>query len=55
MKAGKLNYISVISEAELWRGLRVREVDSRNILLLAQFVRLPSRSEAACLDASVLC
>lgn len=51
VKAGKLNYISVISEAELWRGLRAHEVDSHNILL-AQFVRLPLRSEAACLAGS---
>ena len=51
VKAGKLNYISVISEAELWRGLRAHEVDSHKALL-AQFVRLSLRSEAACLVGS---
>lgn len=44
IKAGRLNYISVISEAELWRGLRANEVEKHNILL-AQFVVLPLRSE----------
>lgn len=51
IKAGKLNYISVISEAELWRGLHANEVDRHN-LLLAQFVILPLRSEAARLAGS---
>lgn len=44
--AGKLTYISVISEAELWRGLRAGEMEKHNALF-AQFVILPLRSEAA--------
>ncbi len=51
VKTGKLNYISVISEAELWRGLRAHEVDRHNVLL-AQFTVLPLRSEAARLAGS---
>lgn len=51
IKAGKLNYISVISEAELWRGLRTHEVEKHN-LLLTQFTRLPLRSEASRLAGS---
>lgn len=51
VKTGKLNYISVISEAELWRGLRTHEVDRHNVLL-AQFIVLPLRSEAARLAGS---
>ncbi len=39
-------YLSVISEAELWRGLRVDEVD-RHHALIAQFVSLPLSSKAA--------
>lgn len=37
-------YLSVITEAELWRGLRAGELD-RHEALLAQFVVLPLRSE----------
>jgi len=39
-------YLSVISEAELWRGLRVNEVDSHHALL-SQYVSLPLHSNAA--------
>ena len=39
-------YLSVITEAELWRGLRVGELDKHEALL-AQFIILPLRSEAA--------
>ncbi len=39
-------YLSVISEAELWRGLRVGEVEKHHALL-TQFVSLPLYSEAA--------
>lgn len=51
VKAGRLNYISVISEAELWRGLHAHEIDRHN-LLLAQFTILPLRSESARLAGS---
>lgn len=51
IKAGKLNYVSVISEAELWRGLHANELDRHN-LLMAQFTVLPLRSEAARLAGS---
>lgn len=39
-------YISVITEAELWRGLRVIEVE-RHEALLAHFVIVPLHSDAA--------
>ncbi|MCP4427037.1 MAG: type II toxin-antitoxin system VapC family toxin [Chloroflexi bacterium] len=39
------SYLSVITEAELWRGLRVGELDEHEALL-AQFTILPLRSEA---------
>jgi len=39
-------YLSVISEAELWRGLRPGEIE-RHEALLALFVPLPLTSEAA--------
>ena len=39
-------YLSVISEAELWRGLRAGELDQHRALI-AQFTILPLRSEAA--------
>lgn len=45
--AGELKgYVSVITEAELWRGLRVDEVE-RHEALLALFTRLPLDSAAA--------
>ncbi len=39
-------YLSVITEAELWRGLRVGELE-RHEALLSQFTILPLRSNAA--------
>jgi predicted nucleic acid-binding protein len=39
-------YVSVITEAELWRGLRSGEVD-RHELILSQFISLPLDSDAA--------
>lgn len=39
-------YVSVITEAELWRGLRAHEVE-RHEALLALFTRLPLDSVAA--------
>ena len=39
-------YMSVITEAELWRGLRAGELDKHQALI-AQFTVLPLRSEAA--------
>jgi predicted nucleic acid-binding protein len=39
-------YLSVITEAELWRGLRTEEI-SRHEALLNQFTILPLRSETA--------
>lgn len=45
IKAGQLTYVSVISEAELWRGLRAGEMEKHNALF-AHFVILPLRSEA---------
>ena len=39
-------YMSVITEAELWRGLRAGELDKHRALV-AQFTILPLRSEAA--------
>lgn len=39
-------YISVITEAELWRGLRAEEVE-RHLLIVEQFVSLPLDSDAA--------
>lgn len=39
-------YISVITEAELWRGLRVEELD-RHEMIMEQFISLPLDSEAA--------
>lgn len=39
-------YVSVITEAELWRGLRSGEVD-RHKLILSQFISLPLDSDAA--------
>jgi predicted nucleic acid-binding protein len=45
--AGELTpYISVITEAELWRGLHAGEVEKHQVLL-AQFTILPLRSDAA--------
>lgn len=41
-------YMSVISEAELWRGLRPGELQ-RHEALVAQFIVVPLRSDAACL------
>jgi predicted nucleic acid-binding protein len=39
-------YVSVITEAELWRGLRPDELE-RHELLLSQFISLPIDSNAA--------
>ncbi len=39
-------YLSVITEAELWRGLRAGEV-TRHETMLNHFIILPLRSEAA--------
>ncbi|MFZ5818291.1 MAG: PIN domain-containing protein [Chloroflexota bacterium] len=44
-------YLSVITEAELWRGLRVDEVERHNAIL-ARFVALPLDSNAARLAGS---
>lgn len=41
-----LPYISVLSEAELWRGLHAEEVE-KHILLIEQFIALPLDSDAA--------
>lgn len=39
-------YVSVITEGELWRGLRPYELE-RHELLLSQFISLPLDSDAA--------
>lgn len=39
-------YISVITEAELWRGLRPEEIE-RHELILGRFIILPLDSDAA--------
>jgi len=44
-------YLSVITEAELWRGLRVGEYE-RHAALINQFTILPLRSDAARLAGS---
>lgn len=44
-------YMSVITEAELWRGLRAGELEKHQALV-AQFTILPLRSEAARLAGS---
>jgi predicted nucleic acid-binding protein len=44
-------YLSVITEAELWRGLRIGEI-ARHEALLQQFTILPIRSETARLAGS---
>jgi len=50
--AGELApYMSVITEAELWRGLRAGEVEKHQALV-AQFTVLPLRSAAARLAGS---
>lgn len=41
-----LPYISAITEAELWRGLRLEEVE-RHELILRQFITLPVESGVA--------
>ena len=41
-----LPYVSVITEGELWRGLRSDELE-RHELLLSQFISLPLDSDAA--------
>lgn len=41
-----LPYVSAITEAELWRGLRPDELE-RHELLLSQFISLPLDSDAA--------
>ena len=50
--AGELTpYMSVITEAELWRGLRAGDIEKHQALV-AQFTLLPLRSEAARLAGS---
>jgi predicted nucleic acid-binding protein len=50
--AGEISpFISVVTEAELWRGLRAGELE-RHQALLAQFRILPLRSDAARLAGS---
>ena len=44
-------YVSVITEGELWRGLRPDELE-RHELLLSQFISLPLDSDAARLAGS---
>ncbi len=46
-----LPYISVITEAELWRGLHAEELE-RHELTLAQFITLPVESATARLAGS---
>jgi len=47
LMAGELSgCISVITEAELWRGLRPGELDTHNALI-EQFTKLPLNSDAA--------
>lgn len=46
LDGGLLPYISVLTEAELWRGLRAEEVE-RHLLIVEQFVSLPLDSDAA--------
>jgi predicted nucleic acid-binding protein len=41
-----ISYVSVITEGELWRGLRPDELE-RHELLLSQFISLPLDSDAA--------
>jgi predicted nucleic acid-binding protein len=41
-----MSYVSAITEAELWRGLRPDELE-RHELLLSQFISLPLDSDAA--------
>ena len=41
-----LPYISVITEAELWRGIKPDELE-RHEILLSQFISLPIDSDAA--------
>ena len=41
-----LPYVSVITEGELWRGLRPDELE-RHEMLLSQFISLPLDSDAA--------
>lgn len=41
-----LPYISVLTEAELWRGLHAEEVE-KHLLLIGQFISLPLDSDAA--------
>jgi predicted nucleic acid-binding protein len=44
--AGAEAYVSVLTEAELWRGLKAHEVE-RHEALLSLFLRLPLHSAAA--------
>ena len=46
VNADILPYVSVITEAELWRGLRAEEVERHNAIL-NRFVVLPLNSNAA--------
>jgi predicted nucleic acid-binding protein len=46
LKGSLVPYVSVITQAELWRGLRPEEVEQHE-LLLSQFIALPLDSEAA--------
>jgi predicted nucleic acid-binding protein len=44
-------YLSVVTEADLWRGLRIGELAAHNALI-EQFIILPLNSEAARLAGS---
>jgi len=46
MDGSLIPYVSVITEGELWRGLRPDELE-RHELLLSQFISLPLDSDAA--------
>jgi len=46
LEGNLLPYMSVITEAELWRGLHAGEVE-RHELILDQFIALPLDSDAA--------
>ena len=46
-----ISYLSVLTEAELWRGLRIGEL-ARHETLIARFTVLPLRSEGARLAGS---
>ncbi|HLF72888.1 MAG TPA: PIN domain-containing protein [Anaerolineales bacterium] len=46
LDGGLMPYVSVLTEAELWRGLHADEVE-RHLLLVEQFISLPLDSDAA--------